>query len=675
MSGQGDNDDFEPRLGRQKGSGAARQSFVDRVLLVAGVAGRSAGNAARFSSARARRFDGSRIGRGASIGRLLSSRDALATMRTRRAVVKTSLIRLSGQGMGIARAHLRYIQRDGVTREGNPGELYGRDQDPAEGPVDAREFIERCDGDRHQFRFIVSPEDGDRYDDLQSFVRRLMCQVEKDLDTRLDWVAVDHHNTGHPHSHIVLRGVDDSGKNLIIAREYIAHGLRARAVELLNRDLGPRLDHEIEERLRHDVTQERLTATDRRLLERMDERHCIAISSEQPFRALEAGRLQHLERIGLALRETSDVWKLDERFETTLVAMGERGDVIRLMQRAMTAARIERSDHRIHGAIDGPLHQPLEAPLLGRVIRRGLADEHRDRHFLVIDGVDGRSHYLDIGKAGAVDPLPEKAIVKVTPRLAGLRDVDRTIIAVAAASDGAYSARLHRDRDPSVGTAFAETHVRRLEAMRRAGVSLIRADDGAWRIAPDHPDKVAAFERGRLADRPVDVEVVAKGPLETLARANAATWLDAELTAGGAESARKAGFGREVSDALALRRQWLIEENLAVSDGDTFHLRRGALDVLRRRELLRLSRGIGEEIGKTFVEAKIGERIEGRLSRRVEGLSGSFALVERSREFTLVPWREVLARHIGKQAGGIMRETGINWHFGRTRQGPDMPGM
>src|SRR3546814_3389658 len=94
-----------------------------------------------------------------------------------------------------ARTHLRYIQRDGVTREGLPGELYDADSDRADGKA----FLERSDGDRHQFRFIVSAEDAVEYEDLKGFTRRLMKQMEEDLDTRLDWVAVDHYNTGHPH--------------------------------------------------------------------------------------------------------------------------------------------------------------------------------------------------------------------------------------------------------------------------------------------------------------------------------------------------------------------------------------------------------------------------------------------------------------------------------------------
>src|ERR1700761_8036305 len=97
-----------------------------------------------------------------------------------------------------------------------------------------------------------------------------MQQMEEDLGTRLDWVAVDHFNTGHPHTHIVLRGRDDRSHDLIIARDYMAEGMRERAAEIVALDLGPKTDRQVENRLRDEVGQERLTSIDRDLLRHAD---------------------------------------------------------------------------------------------------------------------------------------------------------------------------------------------------------------------------------------------------------------------------------------------------------------------------------------------------------------------------------------------------------------------
>src|SRR5207253_1586483 len=124
---------------------------------------------------------------------------------------------------------LRYIQRDGVSRDGEAGRLYSADLDT----VDREAFQNRIQHDRHQFRFIVSPEDGQEIGDLRSYTRDLMAQMERDLGTKLDWAAVDHWDTDDPHTHILLRGKDEYGADLVIAREYIAHGMRARAREVV----------------------------------------------------------------------------------------------------------------------------------------------------------------------------------------------------------------------------------------------------------------------------------------------------------------------------------------------------------------------------------------------------------------------------------------------------------
>lgn len=120
---------------------------------------------------------------------------------------------------------------------------------------------------------------------------------------------------------------------------------------------------------------------------------------------------------------------------------------------------------------------------------------------------------------------------------------------------------------------------------------------------------------------------------------------------------------------MAARRQWLIEQHLAEGDGPVFRLRTGALESLRGRELATAGERLSGELGKRFTAAQIGDGIEGVIARRVDLESGPHALVERSRDFTLVPWRDVLERNIGKTASGIMRAGGISWRLG-SRSGP-----
>jgi type IV secretory pathway VirD2 relaxase len=651
------DDDFTPRLGRKRGKDGKRVTkYGGRILAAARLAGMKTG-------VRSRRFDGSRIGRGASMGRLLSSRDRLAGFRGRRAVVKASLIRLQGKAGQVARAHMRYIQRDGVTREGLPGELYGPETDRADGD----DFLQRTAGDRHQFRFIVSAEDGAEYPDLKPYVRRLITQVEQDLGTKLDWVAVDHFNTERPHTHIVLRGVDDRGDNLIIAREYIAHGLRERASELVTLDLGPRTDQEIEARLRHDVDQERLTAIDRRLLRRMDADRTVAPADNDPFQqSVAAGRLRKLKAMDLAEDIGGGRYRLADGIEDTLRRMGERGDIIRTMQRELTARRLDRA------GVEQVVSTNLSEPIVGRVIHRGFSDEHRDRHYLMIDGTDGRVHYVDVGRGDGAPSVPEGATVRIEPTKLSATQADRTVAAIARANGGRYSVDLHLAHDPNASEAFATSHVRRLEAMRRAGAGPERLADGSWKFSDDHLAQAEAYSQRQQRDRPVTLSILSRTPVAELASNEAPSWLDRQLAEGDARAPRDIGFGREVRTALAARRQWLIKQQLATGERETFRLREGAIDALRDHELRRAGEGLAGRLGKRFEPARIGERVEGIIARRVDLESGSYALVERSRDFTLVPWRDLLERNIGKAASGVLRIDGISWRLGRGRAGPSI---
>jgi type IV secretory pathway VirD2 relaxase len=655
-----DENEFEPRLGRIRSTGGKRaRKYLGRVLAAANLA---RGGAGPFGSHR-RGFSGSRIGRGAGIGLVLAGRGNRAAYGARRVILKASIVKLAGKGAGAAAAHLHYLGRDGTTRDGQRAQFYGRDDDVA----DAKAFRERWTGDRHQFRFIVSAEDGAEYEDLKPLTRRLMARIEEDLGTKLDWVAVDHFNTGHPHTHIVVRGKDERGADLIIARDYLTVGIRERACELVDLDLGPRAAREIEAGLRAEVEQERLTSLDRSLL-RDAQAGIVSMARGDAFdQALRAGRLAKLRRFGLADPIGGGSWRLAPGLDDTLRRLGERGDIIRTMQREFSRRGLERA--RADQVIYDP-SSPDACRLVGRVIGRGLADEHADRHYLIVDGVDGRSHYVAIGKGASLDTVPEGAVVRINPLRAEVREADRTVAAVATANGGRYDIDAHLRHDPSATEAFAETHVRRLEAMRRLSGNVIRESAGQWIIAADHLERAVAHETKLLRDRPVAVEILSAKPLSQLVGADAATWLDRNLIAADSVVPREAGFGAEVCDAQARRRQWLVAQGLAEEAGATTTYRSDLLATLRRRELLRVAGQLSEELGLPFAEIVPGMRIEGVVRRSVDLVSGRFALVEKSREFTLVPWRPVLERQIGKPVSGIVRGDGISWSLGRGRQGP-----
>ena len=208
--------------------------------------------------------------------------------------------------------------------------------------------------------------------------------------------------------------------------------------------------------------------------------------------------------------------------------------------------------------------------------------------------------------------------------------------------------------------------------MRRLSSNVTREPSGQWVISGDHLDRAAAHEMRLLRDRPVAVDMLSSRPLAALIEADAATWLDRELIAGAPTALRDAGFGADVRDALDRRRQWLIASDLAAEHDGAVRYRQGLLAILQRRELLRVAGELSAQNGLTFAEPDPGARVDGVLRRSVDLVSGRFAVIEKSREFTLVPWRPMLERQIGKPVSGIMRSDGISWSIGRGRSGPSI---
>jgi type IV secretory pathway VirD2 relaxase len=620
-----DRSEFEPRLGRLRESG-----------------GRPMGLAREL---RARRS--ARRGAGGSKGRSAPSSPGL-----RRVIVKARIVRLAGTGLALQRAHLGYVQREGAGRGGERGRLYDAATDRADGEA----FLDRGRDDRHHFRFIVSPED--RLEDLRPMVRDLMAEAERDLGARLDWVAVDHHDTEHPHAHVLVRGRRENGRDLVMPRDYVSNGLRRRASEVLTRQLGRETAPERAARLERAVDAERLTALDGRLFARAQDGR-VALAGHGPDDDLLRRRLAYLERLKLARRDGPD-WRLDADVKAKLAQMGERTDARERLARAVREAGLERAV-----GLDALYDPERGRAVTGRVVKTGLADELTDRGYLVLDGIDGRVRYVDLGDGGDPD-LRAGQIVTVAPVSTEPRAVDRAIAGVAVREGGDYSAEAHARADPTASWRHIQTHVRRLEALRRAGFVERRAD-GSWPIAPDHLDRVRTYERARAARAPVRVAILSALSLEAQTRAPGATWLD-EALAGDGERPLEAGLGREVNAALAARRAMLVERGFLSDDLPSRRLGVAALAHLRRRTLDDAGRALAPMLGKDHVAVEEGGRVNGTFTRTLLTANGKLAVIERAHDFSLVPWREDLERVRGRMISArLLSGGGIDWTLGRTR--------
>jgi type IV secretory pathway VirD2 relaxase len=374
-------EEFRIRPGRVRSASSQRaRPFIAQALAATQRAGGLISRNGRIGSQRSHFGKGQR----ASI-----QANRFITSRSRGAVVKAGVVRNGGRGSPLA-THLSYLRREGVTRDGEKAHLYG----PGTDKIDPKDFAERCEGDRHHFRFIVSPDDATEMSDLKSFTRDLASQMEKDLDTKLDWAGVAHWNTEHPHIHLIVRGVRDDGENLVIARDYIKQGMRDRTRDLITQELGQRNDQDIRRELERQMASERWTKLDRHLMGDVSKDGFIDLAphpGQQPdaFQALKVGRLRKLEGWGLADEIGAGQWVIADKAEATLRALSERGDIIKRIHRGLSANGIERSAASY--VLSG---EALSDPIIGRLVDRGLDDELKGTAYAVVDAIDGRTHHI-----------------------------------------------------------------------------------------------------------------------------------------------------------------------------------------------------------------------------------------------------------------------------------------
>jgi len=413
---------------------------------------------------------------------------------SRRCVIKSKYVPMTGEGRKLAARHLAYLERDGVERDGSPGRLYGPDE-----KFNADEFRERLPGEPRQFRFIVSPQDGARVD-LTELARQLMGQVEKDTGRRLIWAAVNHYNTDNPHAHIVVRGVDRDGDEFRIDRGYLANGMRWRAQEILTRELGRRSERDLSADWAVDVGREAFTETDRAIAAHASPDGSVALAevlaAPERERLACLDRLQVLEEMQLATKESAGAWRLAEGWERFLV---QRGEDLDAHSRLRALVGHEASRYRV-------LRPENPVPIAeGVVVGLGLHDELSGEMFAAIKMASGPGYYLRLPPKVA-ENLQERDAVRVGVEVEPwVKPADRIVSQFAQKNGGIYDPDRHQreleglwqapsgDRQPTPAERVA-ANVRRLDRLARYRLAT-RLPDGRWQIPADLLRQLESRER------------------------------------------------------------------------------------------------------------------------------------------------------------------------------------
>jgi hypothetical protein len=364
-----------------------------------------------------------------------------------------------------------------------------------------------------------------------------------------------------------------------------------------------------------------------------------------------------LQRLGLADEMQPGTWAVHADAEKTLRALGERGDIIRTMQRAMRGEPRELAV--FEPGDDG-------RTILGRVAAKGLADELRDRGYLVIDGVDGKAHYVALNARDELANYPTGAVVEVKGS-ADVRAADRTSPRWRAMACTAPTITL-----PSRRARLCPAAIRRKSSRPTSAGWKPCAGPASWSAWPKGygrcratcPSSGRQYDAQRLGG--VAVELKSHLPIERQARVIGATWLDQQLI-GGSKGLGDLGFGGEAKQAMQQRADFLTEQGLAERRGQRVILARNLLGTLRNRELAQAAKDIAAESGLEHRPVADGQRVAGIYRRSIMLASGRYAMLDDGMGFSLVPWRPVIEQRLGQQLAATVRGGGVSWEIGRSR--------
>jgi type IV secretory pathway VirD2 relaxase len=652
MARSGDDDVFEVRLPSPRRP--ARDDSSARFPKATGNLGNKRGNERKRAAWFNRKTGAGKV-------KLAHERPA----GSQRVIVKARVVvHAKAGGGGAMMRHALYVERDGAARDGERVQVFDRELDHADGGG----FVERCEGDRHHFRLIVSPEYGARINDLKDYTRELMERAQKDLATSLDWIAAEHHDTGRPHVHLLIRGVREDGRDLVIPRDYVSHGFRTRAEELATERLGPRLEHSLshalDERLERAAQLERLTHLDRGLGALAHEGQLAIRDLPEENRNGLVLRLNRLEDWGLARRVEPGVWRLDPELEHKLTRLGDARD------REMATARLlAREDRGLEPERTRELEQAHSMQRAsGRLIGfEPLGGEERGPHLVAIDGLDGQIWTV---RAARLDDLRDLngvergAIVEIARAAPDLKPSDRTIWEIAQEHDLVYSGALHREVRPHDRDNYIQMHERRLEALAREGI-VQRDASGSFLLPPDYREQVLARE-GRGGRESVKLELRDPHSLGHQINYNGPTWLDRVASRlEDTSQLRNQGFGKEVFEAWKQRETTLKELGLGQSQDGKFYPARDWRDQLSDMERRSILERIERDSGRVAHIARDGDRAQGLFTARMHAAEHSYAVLEHGRTATLVPWRAEMDRALNNFVSGQVNGRNFDFKYGR----------
>lgn len=527
-------------------------------------------------------------------------------------------------GPALKRA-VNYILRPGAGLGGQQPCLFGPEQDG----IDRRAFLARCREDPAHYRLVVSPGDNCDLPDLTTYCRGLMRKVGRERGAELDWVAVEHHDTGRPHLHILLRDQTLDGRRLSLPFSFLRSGLSMSAQDLAMELLGPF----VEKTPKTKILGKWFTALDHVVVDAAKNGLLIAEDIPEPYRRDVLRRLSCLQTRGWIQSIGPGKWEvppdLRQRLESSNLRRRREGVALRVVNQSAWRDQGPRLE-----ALSFEPGMEIRGALVG-FQRSGLRPQGAQT--VVIDTIDGRLGHFTVPDLYAVlclDQIPSGAIVQVSARPRETRRIDWTIAEVAAARDGVWSRADHSAARPDDWPKFIAFHQRRLDALAQEGVCT-RLEEGRFAIPQDFSARALSTDIQKWGPAELKLEILDDRTLDEQVISPGLTWLDRLMGPDGRPSL--AGpFGEAVKTGLEARAAALTRTQFF--SGDPLVLSERDLQRLLAFECQRVLQSFDED-GREIFPLQEGQCESGLYVARVHIAGRPYAVLKGESATVLAPWK------------------------------------
>lgn len=277
-------------------------------------------------------------------------------------------------GKDLHTKNLQYIQKEGKGREGENPQVYGS--------TSLEEYQKNLN--EKSWRIILAP--GTNKVNLEVFTKEFIKRLERFTNYKFEWLAANHYDTTHHHTHVIIQGKDMDGKDIKFAKGTVRKIMRETARDLCTSLVGYQTNDDIAERKREQIKSNRFTGLDITLEKYIKDGILTKDYMKNKDQDFLTNRLDYLKELGLIeYSKKNQSFKFNENWKDELKILGKYNT----FYEGFNYANCEPEKYNLH---EMKQNEKIEGTVLKKFIRQ----KDSNNFAIVLKKNDGTVSYVPI---------------------------------------------------------------------------------------------------------------------------------------------------------------------------------------------------------------------------------------------------------------------------------------